>query len=73
MHDRSIEAVDRDLAVERGILAHEIRAGRLSSGCVATWRHIDSLLDERLVLMLPVVPGLPDAAPAAVDGPMVQG
>lgn len=69
--ERTLEHIDRDLAVERGILAHEARAGRSSSGCVATWRHIDSLLDERLVHMLPVVPGLPDAARAAVDGPVV--
>lgn len=67
--ERTLEQIDRDLTVERGILAHEARAGRQSSGCVSTWRHIDSLLDERLLRM---VPGLPDPPPRAVDGDVVS-
>jgi hypothetical protein len=72
---RTLEQIDRDLNVERGILAHEARAGRRSSGCVTTWRHIDDLLDERLTTMrlLPVVPEMPHPAPAPLNGGVVPG
>jgi hypothetical protein len=39
-------------------------------GCVATWRHIDALLDERLLRM---VPHLPDQPTHPVDGGLVHG
>lgn len=65
---RTVALIDRDLEVERALLIYEERNGRRSNGACATWRHIDHLLDERLVLMLSVVPALSDAAPAAVDG-----
>ena len=76
MHDanpqRTLSNIDRDLNVERALLEYEARNGRKSTGTCATWRHIDSLLDERLVLMLSMVPTLPADAPGAVDGDVVQ-
>lgn len=70
---RTIEHIDRDLEIERAILVYEDRNGRKSNGSCATWRHIDSLLDERLLLMLPVVPRLPDTAPRRQHGGVVRG
>ena len=76
MHEpkpRTLEDIDRDLNIERGILAHEIRSGRKTSGCVLTWRYIDVLLDERLYVMrlLPLVPEVRHDAPPALDGGVV--
>lgn len=59
---RPLEQIDRDLNVERGILAFEQRAGRTTPGTCATWRHIDDLLEERLRAVQPL-PDLHDASP----------
>lgn len=59
---RPLDQIDRDLNIERGILAYERRAGRSTPGTCATWRHIDSLLEERLRAVQPL-PHLPDASP----------
>lgn len=71
---RSIEQIDQDIDIERKLLEYEARNGRASNSARATWRLIDALLDERLQLMpvLPLVPGLPQAASGPVDGRVVR-
>ena len=51
---RDLTDIDRDLNVERSLLEYEARNGRKSDGACATWRHIDSLLEERLRAVQPL-------------------
>jgi hypothetical protein len=64
---RTLADIDRDLMVERALLEYEARNGRKSDGACATWRHIDSLLEERLRLAQSL-PDLHGASPGGQHG-----